>query len=254
MIISILGAGAFGQALGKIVSDNGHEVRYYDPAKYPDVSLEQATDGAHAVIIAIPSAFIPDLIANYPSSLKNRPTILASKGLLSLDYFQDFTQFSVISGPAFAEDILAGQAATFTASDPFAMGLMKNEQITIELADDPLGIVLCGSLKNVYAIGAGYSSDNTATYIEHTHNEMADYLANHGADRHTTDLACGIGDLILTCTNDSSRNFRCGQRLKAGEGIDSILADLKTIEGYNTVQALDCTGYPILTKVQSLFS
>ena len=170
MIISILGAGVFGTALGKIVTDNGHEVRYFDPQKYPDVSLEQATDGAHAVIIAIPSIFIPDFIANYPANLKNCPTILTSKGLTNLDCFKDFSQFSVLSGPGFAEDILAGKPATFTASDPFAMGLMKNDQITIELVDDPLGIILCGSLKNVYAIGSGFQSasgHDVATYIEH---------------------------------------------------------------------------------------
>ena len=257
MIISILGAGAFGTALGKIVTDNGHEVHYFDPQKYPEVSLEQATDCAHAVIIAIPSIFIPDFIASYPANLKNCPTILASKGLTNLDCFKDFLQFSVLSGPAFAEDILSGKPATFTASDPFAMGLMKNNQITIELVDDPLGIILCGSLKNVYAIGSGFQSSSghdIATYIEHAHNEMADYLEKHGAERKTADLACGIGDLILTCTNDTSRNFRCGQRLQAGESIESILNDLKTVEGYSTAQIIDAEGYPLLSKVQSIIS
>ena len=255
MIISILGAGVFGKALGKIVTDNGHEVHYYDPAVYPETTLDDTTKDTHAVIISIPSNFIPDFIANYPASLKNRPTILASKGLLNLDCFKDFTQFSVISGPAFAEEIMNGKHITFTASDPFAMGLMKNEQVDVELADDPIGIALCGTLKNIYAIGSGYNSDgDTATYIEHARNEMADYIEKHGGDRKTVNLACGIGDLILTCTNDTSRNYRCGQRLKAGEGIDSILNDLKTVEGYSAAKTINVEGYPLLAKVRAIIS
>ena len=53
MIISILGAGAFGRALGKILTDNNHEIKYYDPYLYPEVSLEQATYQANAIVIAI---------------------------------------------------------------------------------------------------------------------------------------------------------------------------------------------------------
>ena len=68
MIISILGAGAFGSALGKILTDNHHDIRYYDPFLYPEVSLEQATYQANAIIIAIPSANLPEFIENYPES------------------------------------------------------------------------------------------------------------------------------------------------------------------------------------------
>jgi len=257
MKIAILGAGAFGKALGKILTDNNHEISYYDPAVYPDVDLMTATSGAHTIVIAIPSIFLPDFIDNYPAELKSIPTILASKGLLNIEMFSDFSQFSVISGPAFAVEIMEGKPATFTASTPYALGLFKNEQISIELFDDPYGIVLCGTLKNIYAIGAGYHSDSMndiATYIERAHNEIANYLHKHGADPHTSDLACGLGDLILTCTNDTSRNFTFGKRLRAGDKIPDILNDLKTVEGYSAAQIVDWEGYPLLTQIQNIIA
>lgn len=257
MNIAILGAGVFGKALGKILTDNGHQINYYDPNVYPDITLDMATYKANTIVIAIPSIFIPDFIDNYPQELKTIPTILASKGLLNADLFADFSQFSVISGPAFASEIMDGKPATFTASSPYIMGLFKNDQISIELFDDPLGIILCGTLKNVYAIGAGYHSDSMndmATFIERAHNEIATYLHKHGADPHTSDMACGLGDLILSSTNRESRNFTFGKRLKAGDNINDILNDLQTVEGYSAAQIIDTENYPLLQQVKDIIS
>lgn len=257
MNITILGAGAFGKALDKILTDNGHTTNFYDPAVFPEISLSDATKDTNTIVIAIPSIFIPDFIDNYPDELKNIPTILASKGLMNIDMFADFAQFSVISGPAFASEIMEGKPATFTVSNPYPLGLFKNDSVTIELTDDAYGIVLCGTLKNVYAIGAGYHSDSMngmATFIEHAHNEIATYLHKHGADPHTSDLACGLGDLILTCTNDTSRNFTFGKRLRAGESIGDILEDLKTVEGYSAAQIVDADGYTLLMQIRAIIA
>ena len=257
MNISILGAGVFGKALGKILTDNGHEVSYYDPAVYPDIDLSMATYRANAIVIAIPSIYLPEFIANYPKELKTIPTVLSSKGLLNAELFTDFSQFSVISGPAFASEIMDGKPATFTASGPFPLSLFKNEQISVEITEDVLGIILCGTLKNIYAIGAGYHSDSMndmASFIEHAHNEIARYLNKHGADSHTADLACGLGDLILSSTNSSSRNFTFGKRLKNGDKIADILNDLKTVEGYSAAKIIDGEDYPLINEVQNIIS
>ena len=255
MIISILGAGAFGTALGKVLNDNHHEVNFYDPYLYPDVSLEKATYQANAIVIAVPSANLPELFSHYPENLKKLPTILATKGISDPSIFKDFTQFSAISGPGFAQEIIEGKPATFTASAPFAMGLFKNEQIQIELQEDLLGILLCGSLKNIYAIGAGYhsnSENDSAIFIQHAHAEMQQYLKDHGADPHTAELACGIGDLILTCTNETSRNFMCGVRLFEGKKLPEIIDELKTIEGLSALQHIEHQNYMILEEIYNL--
>lgn len=252
MTITILGAGAFGSALGKILTDNHHDVKYYDPYLYPDTNLERATDKTDAVIITIPSAAIPDFLTSYPNRLKTLPTILASKGLDNPDIFKDFAQFSVISGPGFAQEILDGKPTTFTASAPFALGIFKNDQVQVELQDDPLGIMLCGTLKNIYAIGTGYHSDSendSAIFVQHAHAEMQKYLEDHGANPRTTELACGIGDLIATCTNKTSRNFTCGVYLREGRGLPEILSELKTVEGLSALERVDRDNYPLINEV-----
>ena len=255
MIVSILGAGAFGSSLGKILTDNHHEIKYYDPFLYPEINLEQATYQANAIIIAIPSINLPEFLKNYPEYLKKIPTILATKGLCDPSLFDEFTQFSAISGPGFAQEIIDGKPATFTASAPFAMGILKNDQISIELQEDLLGILICGSLKNIYAIGAGYHGDSendSAMFIQHAHSEMEKYLADHGAKPETAELACGIGDLILTCTNETSRNYTCGVRLREGKSIPEIIDELKTVEGLCALQQVDHQGYMILEEIYDL--
>lgn len=255
MIITILGAGAFGSALGKILTDNHHDIKYYDPYLYPEVNLEQATYQADAIMIAVPSANLQEFLKDYPARLKKLPTILATKGICDPNTFNDFSQFSAISGPGFAQEIIDGKPATFTASAPFAMGLLKNDQISIELQEDLLGILLCGSLKNIYAIGAGYRADSandTAIYIQHAHAEMQKYLRDHNAKPETAELACGIGDLILTCMNNSSRNYTCGIRLREGKKLPEIIDELKTIEGIYALQQIDRKGYMLLEEIYGL--
>lgn len=258
MHVCIFGAGAFGRALEKILLKNRHTVSFFDPLVFPEVALEDVATRAEVIIIATPSSAIPKLLENYPQDLKKIPTILASKGLASLTLFRDFANFSILAGPAFADSILSGVATTFTASSPLARTLFENEQITIESCSDVLGILLCGSLKNIYAIGAGYQNAKNQTapvaYVEQAYAELARYLAGHGAKKSTTDCACGIGDLRLTCTNPTSRNFRCGQLLAKNMPLDEIKQELQTIEGLTALNNIESNGYPLLEAVRALVS
>ena len=88
--------------------------------------------------------------------------------------------------------------------------ILKHAQINFEYTEDTLGIMLCGALKNVYALGAGLLDCNTSTYLDLAQREMAQILLYNDADPDTVQLACGGADLRLTCTADS-RNYRFGQ-------------------------------------------
>ena len=209
MNVTIIGAGVFGVALGKILTDNGHGVVYFDVKD--SLSLAEATDGAEALVVAIPSGAVAEFASSLPEDLRNLPVILTSKGLLALDAFAGFARFSVLSGPAFAEDIMAGLPVNFTVTDELARELFAGEQVSVELSDDALGVALCGSLKNIYAIGAGAlvrDQEEMSVYLQQAVAEMKLYLVDHGAKPETADLACGVGDLTMSATDEKSRNLR----------------------------------------------
>ena len=92
-----------------------------------------------------------------------------------------------------------------------------------------------------------------ASFIQHAHSETKAYLHTHGANPETAELACGLGDLILTCTNDTSRNFTCGRMLYDGHSMDEIRDELKTVEGLNAIPLVDVDNkYPLLRQIAKL--
>ena len=252
--MAICGAGAFGTALGKVLRSNKHRVRFYDNHKLW-YSLRYAMEEADAVVIAVPAEAINELLEEYPEDKKDLPVILATKGLLNLDMFEGFSEFGLLSGPAFAATLMGTKKATLTATHEMAKTLFAGRQVTIELTDDEMGVLYCGSLKNVYAIGAGYSCENkddVKVYVAQALQELRLYLEAHGARGATADLACGYGDLLLTCSSEESRNFRFGKMLANGVDAESAKAELGTVEGLVTLAELDYQKYALLTYVHEI--
>ena len=81
---------------------------------------------------------------------------------------------------------------------------------------------------------------------------MKKYLADHDADPETAECACGLGDLILTCSNDTSRNFTCGKRLREGKIVPEIINELKTVEGLSALEKVDTDNYMVLREIKDL--
>lgn len=237
MKIAVLGAGAYGQVLGRLAEQNGHTVVFYDPYKFPRRSLKTATRGADAMLYVAPASAATELAPQLPLGV---PLICASKGFLSDWAFREFADFTALGGAGFASDFQnllqsseGGERAstapsarssqedgtstaqgrspiTLTTSSRLAEEILKHAQINFEYTEDTLGIMLCGALKNVYALGAGLLDCNTSTYLDLAQREMAQILLYNDADPDTVQLACGGADLRLTCTADS-RNYRFGQ-------------------------------------------
>ena len=251
MQVAIIGAGAYGTALGRIITKNNHAVDYFDNGR-PDHTLEQATRGADIIIIAVPSSAIGDLLTTYPENLRSIPTIIATKGILSATIFDGFTHLSAFSGPSFAAELNIDKPTTITATSGIIKSLLGTDWLTIEPTDDIAGLFACGSLKNIYAIGSGLlglENDDTtlAIYIEKTLAELRVLLPAFGGSPDTADLACGIGDLILTCSSSQSRNYQYGAALAS----DPNFTPDQTTEGLSTAQSLPGNLYrpPILQAI-----
>lgn len=266
MKITIYGAGAFGSALGDVLSENGHEIKYYDPAKYPDEGLSESIEYAEVNILAVPSHAAPKLLLFLPHQ---KPLICASKGFLSLASFLPFgNNLSVISGGAFAADLMNKKPSTLTATSDLAEKLFKTSWLTLDRSTDNLGVMLCGSFKNVYAIGAGYwhlqyGTPDFDDYINTALGEMRTILSANGCNPNTSNLSCGLNDLVITCASTASRNYDFGTKLKKDPtlGVKALKGTVRTntTEGVSTIAQIPTTksfikpdGVPILDRIITL--
>ena len=213
MKIAILGAGAFGTALGGILADNGYDIDYYD-SRIERENLRDVVSDAKFILLAVPSGPAPYVLPYLP---KEKPLIIATKGFLDAHNFAEFSDYMVLSGPGFAADIKAGKETHLTCTDARVRELFTTEFLTFDYTSDSKGVLMCGALKNIFAIRAGFlklvpGSSECEKYITEVAEEMKALLSANEASPKTVDLACGIGDLRLTC-DYPSRNFDFGLKL-----------------------------------------
>ncbi len=234
MRIGIIGAGAYGRAIGGILKENGHEIQYYDPA-ITSSQIDATTKFGEVLVIAVPSAVILDVLCEIP---KDKPLIIATKGILGDKIFADFNDVMVLSGPGFADDIKLGKKIGLTITDIRIRDLMGTKYVDYDYTTDRNGVLLCGSLKNVYAILAGFEGlvrgeVEWKRFISETLDEMREVLMSNGADPETVGLFCGKGDLELTA-GLPSRNYEFGLNLRR----DKTAKPSKTVEGWSALRKI----------------
>lgn len=230
MKIAIMGAGAFGTALGGILAERGYDIDYYDP-KFRE-TLEEVVDGAAFVVLAVPSAVAPHLLPHLP---KEKPLIVATKGILDKSPFEGFKDVMALSGPGFADDIKAHKVTVLTTTDTRVVEMFATDYLSFDYTEDFNGVLLCGALKNVYAILAGLSDfepydESWEKFITEVCLEMKEILRVNGSNPETVTLVCGVGDLRLTC-NFPSRNYEFGRILKSNPKAKPE----KTVEGLSAL-------------------
>ena len=235
MKIAILGAGAFGTALGGVLADNGYDIDYYD-SRLENERLSDVIAGAKYTILCVPSGSAPYVLPHLPG---DRSLIVATKGILSGAEFNRFNDVMALSGPGFADDIKARKQTILTVTDARAAELFRADYMEFEVTDDFTGVLMCGALKNVYAILAGLKnlqrdSREWHDYIKQAASEMRELLAANKADPATVGLACGIGDLELTC-GYPSRNYEYGALLRQ----DPDCKPSKTVEGLSALKRIE---------------
>lgn len=222
--------------------------------------FDQAANGADLHLIATPLAGLRDtaraLHANHPDV----PMIWACKGLeadsgrmpheIVFEEVGANAPCGVLTGPSFAAEVGAGlpTAVTLASSDrsfaEFWVRALHQPRFRIYAGTDLIGAEIGGGLKNVIAIAAGVSDgmgfglNARAALITRGLAEITRLGVALGARPETLTGLAGMGDLILTCTGDLSRNRRVGLALARGEGLADILKNLGHVaEGVPTARA-----------------
>ncbi|KAI0788688.1 NAD-dependent glycerol-3-phosphate dehydrogenase [Abortiporus biennis] len=230
---------------------------------FPSPELIQAMD---VLLFAIPTEGVREnLTLLRPRLNKNKlPLIIfVNKGIeigthaLTLDIICDTCGPDIakvatfISGPSFAKEIVRRQPTSVSVASlsdeaaEQASELFHQPWFRCYTGGDPIGLELAGALKNVYAIaagmadGLGYENNTRAMLITRGLAEMTRIGTAYGASPLTFLSLAGVGDLFLTCSSPTSRNYTVGFRLGKGEKLDHIIETLGSVaEGVSTAKGV----------------
>lgn len=222
-----------------------------------DLSVFQTADLA---IIAVPSQVVRQtahrMIGQIPAGV---PVACVSKGLES-NAFLTMTQIIeqelpenpavALSGPSHAEEVSRGVPTTIVSAsrsrkaEEFVQDLLMNETLRIYVNDDVLGVELGGAFKNIIAVAAGImdgleaGGDNAmAALMTRGITEIARLGVALGAKSETFGGLSGVGDLIVTCSSEHSRNRQFGKLIGQGNTAQQAIELVgKTVEGYPAAQ------------------
>jgi glycerol-3-phosphate dehydrogenase (NAD(P)+) len=222
--------------------------------------LEQTVRGKAIVIGVTPSHAIRDVLGRAAAWFDPDVVVVnASKGLeesslLTIDelYRQIFPEriaarATFLSGPTFAAEIAGGMpsAIVLAGRDPettrFVQRQLSTDRFRTYSSDDVTGVLVGGAIKNVVAIaagvsdGLGFGSNARAALITRGLAEITRIGVTMGAQASTFAGLSGMGDLVLTCSSDTSRNRKVGLALGQGRTMKEILSDMRMVaEGVKT--------------------
>jgi len=225
-----------------------------------EAELSQAVAGCRDLLMAVPShAFREVLSALAPMLEPDTRIAWATKGLeygsgkFMSEVLEEVlgTRYpaAVVSGPTFAREVAAGLPTAVTVASnnlAFASDMasrLHGGSMRVYTSDDMAGVQLGGTVKNVLAIASGITdglqlgANSRAALITRGLAEVIRLGDAMGAHRETLMGLAGVGDLILTCTDDLSRNRRLGLALGRGTGLEVALQEIgQVVEGFNTAR------------------
>lgn len=305
----MLGAGSWGTALALALAPRFEQVRLWshdaerahsmatareNKAHLPGFRLPHnltvhsdsvpALKGAEIVMYVIPSQYLRSTARLFREHLPSEARLVsATKGLeehslcrMSEVIKEELTTgreraVAVLSGPAFAKEIAAGElAALVIASESQTLAeemqhALATPQLRLYASTDALGVEVGGALKNVIAIGAGVcsglglGSNTTAALVTRGLAEMTRLAVKMGGQPRTLSGLAGLGDLVLTTTGSLSRNRYVGVQLGQGQKLSEILRTINSVaEGVGTCRAAYQLGQqenvdlPIINKMHEV--
>lgn len=272
MNITILGYGVYGKALtGVFLEKETNKVSVWNKfehefdEKYLNINfttnMSSAVKGADLIVIAIPVAFLDETIISLKEVYEGQDILIASKGIdidSRLFAYQIIEKHlgnvpvGVISGGTFASDMVKKKVMGITLGTKYdsIKNKIKNSfetnYLKVQYIDDIVGVSVCGSIKNVMAIGFGmldganFPPSSRFLFLTKAIYEIRDLIKALGGDEDTVMTYAGIDDIMMTCTSAQSRNYSLGNLIgknSTKEEIDDY-KNKTTIEGLGTSRAI----------------
>ncbi len=287
--IAVIGAGSWGTALAKLLSDKGHRVALWghnqahieavqaerQNKKYlPGFALADTLSASHdlratvagkpLILMVVPSHVSREVFRQVLVDMTDGAIIISATKGIENDTLLTMTQvmseeltkagktakLGVLAGPSFAKEVAQRipTAVSVAAEDKETAEVIQHifftDRFRVYTSTDLIGLELGGALKNPIAIaagicdGAGYGTNTRAALITRGLAEITRLGVKMGASPLTFAGLGGLGDLVLTCTGDLSRNRTVGIKLGQGQTLTAILAEMEMVaEGVKTTRS-----------------
>ena len=224
-------------------------------------NMNEVVRGKDLIVIAVPTFSFESTVIKLKECIdKRQPVLIATKGiqqdtcLFLHDVFKKHckNKIAVISGPSFAVDIIRevpiglSLATKHNSVDLLVRKCFENELTKFRRTNDIIGIEVCGSIKNVMAIASGMlegmnaAPSTKALFLTESMNDIKELLFALGGKKKTILSFAGFGDILMTSTSSSSRNFSFGCLIGEGKSkqvVDNYLKET-TVEGMYTLQSI----------------
>ncbi len=282
MKVGVLGAGAWGTALAVITAHGGADVilwsydnqyKTWDGVDMPKnihvtANMMDLKD-TDLWLIVTPSAYFRATMANARTHYNGQPIIICTKGAeaASGQFMSEILQtqipecvdFGALSGPQFAAEAAQGVPTGSTlagTNNAIDAGLQALNKLYLETSDDIIGTEVCGVGKNAVALICGYNSvvtgeNERAMIFTRAWNEVVEIGIAMGAKMCTFLGLCGIGDLFLSATSPTSRNFSGGVAIAQGRAPEGTVEGIFALRGL--IERADALGVdtPVLKQMRS---
>jgi glycerol-3-phosphate dehydrogenase (NAD(P)+) len=244
-----------------------YNARYLPDLRFPEglipvETLDEVLSETRNFLIVVPSeGFRPVLKSLQPHLDESSNLLWATKGLeagtgkllheVVLEELGDQIPHGLVSGPSFAKEVARGLPTAVTVASRYeafrqeAAEWLHGDTFRAYLSDDLVGVELGGAVKNVLAVaagisdGLGFGANARAALITRGLAEMMRLGDSMGAQRETMMGLSGMGDLVLTCTDDQSRNRRMGLALGRGKSVESTMREIgQAVEGVGTAKVV----------------
>ena len=263
MKIGVFGAGAWGTALAYTCAESGNNVVHWGfdgifdgltdlekPENVVRTDNMMDLDSCEYWLIVTPAAFFRETVKKMRSVYKGQPILICTKGMeaqtgqfmseILNEEIPECKDFGILSGPQFAHEVAIGipTGSTLAGNEIVRAGGHKAlSKLYLQDSTDVIGAQICGVGKNAVSLISGFltirarGENERALIFTRAWNEIADLGVKMGAECGTFLGLCGVGDLFLSATSPTSRNFSAGLAIANGEPVTGTVEGIFALNG-----------------------